>query len=63
MLAYVKTADGKGPGITGVNLDTGEADRVVIFGDREPEYVIDEIAGVVYRTHKNGKEISAMQIR
>src|SRR6185312_5077930 len=63
MLSDVKTSDGKGPGITGVNLDTGEADRFVLFGDREPEYVVDEIAGVVYRSHKSGKTISATQIR
>jgi len=63
MLSDVKTADGKGPGITGVNLDTGEADRFVLFGDREPEYVIDEFAGIVYRTHKSGKEITATQVR
>jgi hypothetical protein len=33
------------------------------FKEKEPEYVVDEVDGVVYRTHKNGKEIYATDIR
>jgi outer membrane protein assembly factor BamB len=62
MLTDVRTDQGKGPGIVGVNLATGAAERQVLFGDKEPEYVIDEVNGVVFRTHKNGKEITALQV-
>ena len=63
MLADVKTPDGKGPGIVGVNLNNGEEERSVYFGDREPEYVADEVDGIVFRTHKTGKTITASEVR
>jgi outer membrane protein assembly factor BamB len=63
MLSDVKTSEGKGPGIVGVNLSTGEQEKTVYFGDREPEYVADEIDGVVFRIHKGGKTITASQVQ
>ena len=57
------SAEGKGPGIIGINLTTGEQERTVYFGDREPEYTADEIDGIVFRTHKNGKTITASAVR
>ena len=35
----------------------------VYFGDREPEYVADEVDGIVFRTHKTGKTITAYAVR
>jgi len=63
MLSDVKTSEGKGPGIVGVNLSTGEQEKTVYFGDREPEYVSDDVEGVIFRTHKNGKTIIALQVQ
>ncbi len=63
MLSDVKTDAGKGPGIVGIDLSSGEQERMVYFGDREPEYVADDIDGLVFRTHKNGKTIIADQVK
>lgn len=63
MLTDIKNDEGKGAGIVGINLNTGEVERTLLFKDKEPEYVVDEMDGVVYRTHKNGKEIFATEIR
>jgi outer membrane protein assembly factor BamB len=63
MLTDIKNDEGKGAGIVGINLNTGEVERQLLFKDKEPEYVVDEIDGVVYRTHKNGKDILATEIR
>jgi outer membrane protein assembly factor BamB len=63
MLTDLKNEEGKGPGIVGINLSTGEIERQLLFKDKEPEYVVDEVEGIVYRTHKNGKAILATEIR
>lgn len=63
MLADMKTEESKGPGIVGVNLNTGEQEKTVYFGDREPEYVADEVEGIIFRTHKNGKTITASEVQ
>jgi outer membrane protein assembly factor BamB len=63
MLTDIKNDDGKGAGIVGINMSTGEIERRLLFKDKEPEYVVDEVDGIVYRTHKNGKEIFATEIR
>lgn len=57
MLTDLEADKGHVPGIVGVNLDTGETDHEVLFHDREPDYVVDELRGVVVRIHKNGKQI------
>ncbi|QOY85661.1 outer membrane protein assembly factor BamB family protein [Paludibaculum fermentans] len=65
--AYMLTdveMDNKGaPGIVGVNLDSGETEQEVVFNDREPDYVVDELHGIVVRTHKSGKQIVASSLR
>jgi hypothetical protein len=63
MLTDLKTEDGKGPGIKGINLATGEADREVLFGDKQPRYVVDEDRALVFRTHKDGGEIFAYSLQ
>jgi hypothetical protein len=62
MLTDLKTEDGKGSGIKGINLGTGEADREVLFGDKQPRYVVDEDRALVFRTHKEGGEIFAYRL-
>lgn len=62
MLTDVETEEGKGPGIVGVNLETGEAERELYFKDREPDYVVDEKAGIVIRTHKGKGTIVAQAV-
>jgi outer membrane protein assembly factor BamB len=63
MLTDVDTEEGDGPGIVGVNLETGEVERELYFKDREPDYVIDERSGTVIRTHKGKGGIFAQQVR
>lgn len=53
MLTDVESGKDTDPGIVGVNLDSGETERQVLFGDKEPAYVVDELRGVVIRTRKN----------
>ena len=62
MLTDIKGDEGKGAGIVGINMNNGEVERRLLFKDKEPEYVIDEVEGIVYKTHKNGKEIIAMDV-
>lgn len=62
MLTDVDTEEGKGPGIVGVNLETGEAERELYFKDREPDYVVDEKTGTVIRTHKGKGTIIAQVV-
>lgn len=63
MLTDVETEEGDGAGIVGVNLETGEVDRELLFKDREPDYVIDEVSGTVIRTHKGKAGIFAQTVR
>jgi outer membrane protein assembly factor BamB len=63
MLSDIKNEEGKGAGLVGIDLNTGEIERRLLFKDKEPEYVIDEVEGIVYRTHKNGKDIIATEVR
>jgi len=63
MLTDVDTDEGDGPGIVGVNLENGEAEKELLFNDREPNYVIDEKAAMVIRTHKGKGSIIAQAVR
>jgi len=63
MLTDVEADKGTAPGIVGVNLDTGETDHEVLFRDREPDYVVDELHGIVVWVHKNGKQIQAAALK
>ncbi len=62
MLTDVEAPKGTAPGIVGVNLDSGETEREVLFGEKEPSYVVDELRGVVIRTRKD-KEFVADALR
>lgn len=46
--SYVLTKVGKELGIVGVNLSTGETDRELVLGTKEPAYLVDELMGRVY---------------
>lgn len=63
MLTDVEMDNKGAPGIVGVNLDSGETEQEVVFNDREPDYVVDELHGIVVRTHKSGKQIVASSLR
>lgn len=63
MLTDVEADSKSAPGIVGVNLDNGETEQEVAFNDREPDYVVDEMHGIVVRTHKSGKQIVASALR
>jgi outer membrane protein assembly factor BamB len=63
MLTDVEMDNKAAPGIVGVNLDSGETEQEVVFNDREPDYVVDELHGIVVRTHKSGKQIVASSLR
>jgi len=54
----VLTKVGKELGIVGVNLSTGETDRELVLGTKEPEYLVDEQLGRVY-FFKGGKNLVA----
>ena len=56
--SYVLTKVGKELGIVGVNLSTGETDRELVLGTKEPEYLVDEQLGRVY-FFKGGKNLVA----
>lgn len=62
MLTDVEAPKGTAPGIVGVNLDSGETEREILFGDKEPNYTVDELRGVVIRTRKD-KEFVADALR
>jgi hypothetical protein len=61
ILTDVKEGNDKGAGIVGVNMDNGEAERQIMFKDKEPDYEIDEISGRVFNL-KNEKELSAYSV-
>jgi len=48
VLTNVTQGKEKGAGIVGVNLDTGKADRQVLFEEKEPRYEVDELTGRVF---------------
>ncbi len=52
---YILTKIGKGDiGLYGVNLATGETDRELALGEKEPDYLADEKAGRIF--HFKGKD-------
>ena len=50
--SYILTnvADGadKGIGVIMVDMETGEAHNQVVFDEKEPEYIVDDVMGRVY---------------
>lgn len=63
MLTDLEADKGHVPGIVGVNLDTGDTDHEVLFHDREPDYVVDELRGMVMWVHKSGSKITAAALK
>lgn len=61
ILTDVKEGNDKGAGIVGVNMANGEAERQIMFKDKEPDYEIDEISGRIFN-FKNEKELSAYSV-
>jgi outer membrane protein assembly factor BamB len=52
---YILTKVGKGDiGLYGVNLTSGETDRELVLGEKEPDYLADERAGRIF--HFKGKD-------
>jgi outer membrane protein assembly factor BamB len=62
VLTDVKEGDEKGAGIVGVNMDTGESDRQVMFKEKEPDYKVDEVTGRVFNV-KDKKELVAFSVK
>lgn len=63
LLTELENEEGKGPGIIGVNLDTGEVEKDALIKDREPVFAVDEVNGVLVRTHKSGKDVIGQRIQ
>jgi outer membrane protein assembly factor BamB len=62
---YILTTVGegkqRGPGIVGINLATGEMERSFYFGEKQPDYQVDEQTGMVFRLIK-GKELTGAPV-
>ena len=61
MLTNVDEGGEKGPGLVGVNMETGETAYSLVLKDRDPNYEVDEVTRRLYNL-KN-KEIQAYSIQ
>lgn len=61
VLTTVKEGKEKGAGLIGVHMETGRADRQILFKDKEPDYQVDEAVGRVFNL-RNSKELSAFSV-
>lgn len=57
---YVLTKLDDGVGLKGINLKTGAADREVLFKDKNPQYDLDEMGGVLFYQKK--KELTCFKL-
>ncbi|HYG09412.1 MAG TPA: PQQ-binding-like beta-propeller repeat protein [Pyrinomonadaceae bacterium] len=62
VLTDVKQEKEKGAGVVGVNMETGQGDRQIMFKDKEPDYEVDEASGRVFNL-KNSKELNAYIVK
>ena len=62
VLTDLKIEKEKGAGLIGVNMNTGQGDRQILFKDKEPDYEVDEAFGRVFNL-KNSRELAAFVIR
>lgn len=62
VLTDVKQEKEKGAGVVGVNMETGQGDRQIMFKDKEPDYEVDEASGRVFNL-KNSKELNAYVLK
>ena len=61
VLTTVKEGKEKGAGLIGVHMETGRADRQILFKDKEPDYQVDEAVGRVFNL-RNSKELSGFSV-
>jgi hypothetical protein len=61
VLTTVREGREKGAGLVGVSLETGRAERQILFKDKEPDYQVDELAGRVFNL-RHAKELSAFAV-
>ncbi len=62
VLTDIKQDKEKGAGLIGVNMETGQGDRQILFKDKEPDYEVDEASGRIFNL-KNSKELNAYIIK
>ena len=62
VLTEIESGKDKGAGVVGVNMDTGESDRQILFKDKEPDFKVDELAGRVFNM-KDKKELTAFALQ
>ncbi|HXD34807.1 MAG TPA: PQQ-binding-like beta-propeller repeat protein [Pyrinomonadaceae bacterium] len=62
VLTDLKIEKEKGAGLIGVNMNTGQGDRQILFKDKEPDYEVDEAFGRVFNL-KSARELSAFVIK
>jgi outer membrane protein assembly factor BamB len=61
MLTNVEADGDKGPGLVGVNMETGEPFGEVLLTQKDPDYVVDEITGRLF--DRRGDTIEAYLLR
>lgn len=62
ILTDIEQGKEKGPGLVGVNLDTGSPDREFLLNEKQPDYEVDEASGMLFRVIKK-KEITGTLIQ
>ncbi len=62
VLTDIKQDKEKGAGIVGVNMETGEGVRQILFKDKSPDYEVDETTGRVFNL-RNPKELTAFVVQ
>lgn len=53
VLTDLKLDKENGAGLVGVNMNTGQGDRRILFKDKEPDYQVDELTGRVFNLKGN----------
>jgi hypothetical protein len=61
ILTKVDDGEDKGFGLVKVNKLTGQAEGKVVIGDKKPDYIFDDVNGLIYYKDKNRK-ISAFKL-
>jgi hypothetical protein len=61
MLTTVEDGKDKGPGIVGVNMETGETIAEILLKQKDPDYVVDEVTGRLF--DRRGDTIEAYSVR
>lgn len=61
MLTTVENGKDKGPGIVGVNMETGESIGEVLLKQKDPDYVVDDVTGKLFDRKDDTIEAYAMR--